>query len=103
MLGGPVGPEHLGKFLGPYALCSVQVFAQAVEDSTITDLGLTIALRITGPGESAADLILRAEASHLLAGKFCPIVGDNGVGKSEVAYDVLPKKLDNQLTSNFRK
>jgi len=46
-------------------------------------------------------LILGAEAGHLLAGKVCSVVGDNSVGESKVTHDVLPKKLDNLLTSDF--
>ena len=56
---------------------------QAVENGAIANLGLTIASRIVGSGEPASDLILRAEVGHLLAGKLCPIIGDNGVRKSE--------------------
>jgi len=72
-----------------------------VEDGAITDLGLTIALRIVGRGESVGDLILRAEAGHLLAGKICPVVGDNGVGDFEATHGVPPKKLDNLLSSDL--
>jgi len=32
--------------------------------------------------------------------KVCPVVGDNAV-EFEVTHDVLPKKLDNLLTSDF--
>jgi len=39
----------------------------------------------------------------LLAGKVCSVVGDNGVGESEATHDILPKKLDNLLISDFRK
>ena len=49
----------------------------------------------------AGDLIRRAEVGHLLAGKICHIIGDNGVGESEATHDILPKKLDNLLTSDF--
>ena len=66
----------------------------------ISDIGLTIALRIVGSGEPMGDLILRAEVGHLLAGKVCPIVGNNGVGTSEATHDVLLKKLDNLLTND---
>jgi len=48
-------------------------------------------------------LILRAEVCHLLAGKVCPVVRDNGVGESKATHDVLLKKLDNLLTSDFGK
>jgi len=47
------------------------------------------------------DLILRAEAGHLLTIKVCPVVRDNGVRESKVTYDVLPKKLNNLLSSDF--
>ena len=94
---GPVSPEYSGEFLCPFALCSVQ----AVEDSTIADLSLTIVLRIIGCGESTSDLILSAEAGHLPAGKVYLVVGDNGVGKSEATHDVLPKKFNNLLSNDF--
>jgi len=68
----------------------------------IADLGLTIVLRIVGSREPMNDLILRAEVGHLFAGKVCPIVRDNGVGESEATHDVLPKKLNNLLTNDFR-
>jgi len=67
----------------------------------IIDLGLTIALRIVRCGESVGDLILRAEAGHLLTGKVCPIVRDNGMGESEATHDILSKKFDNLLSSDF--
>jgi len=47
------------------------------------------------------NLILSAKADNLLAGKVCPVVGDNGVGESEATYDVLPKNFDNLLSSDF--
>ena len=67
----------------------------------IADLGLTIALRIVDSGDPVGDLVFRIEVSHLLVGKVYPIVIDNGVGKSKVTHDVLPKKLNSLLTSNF--
>ena len=73
MHGGPIGPENPGEFLGPYALCSVQAFAQAVEDSTITDLSLTIALRITGLGESVGILYLEQKRAIFLLTNFVPL------------------------------
>jgi len=48
------------------------------------------------------DLVFKTEVDHLLAGKVCPVVGDNGVGEFEATHDVLPKKLDNLLTNDFR-
>jgi len=98
---GPVGPEHPRDFLGPSVFCSIQAFVQAIENGAIADLGLTTALRIVGSGEPTGDLILRAEVVHLLAGKLCPIIGDNGLRESEATHDVLSKKLDTQLTSDF--
>jgi len=49
------------------------------------------------------DFVLRAETSHLLAGKVHTIVGDDGVGESEAAYYILPEELDNLLPSDFEK
>jgi len=95
-------PKEPGEFLSPFAFYSIQAFAQAVKDSATTDLGLTITLRIVGFGEPVGDLILRAKVDHLLAGKVCPIVKDIGVGEFEATHDVLPKKLDNMVTSDFR-
>ena len=66
-------PRVPGEFLGPFALCSIQVFAQAVENGAIADLGMTIALRIVGSGESVDDLIFRAEVGHLLLAIFVPL------------------------------
>ena len=106
-LGGSIGSEHSGEFLGPFALCSIQAFVQAIEDGSNADLSLTIALRIIGHGESMGhgesigNLILSAEAGHLLAGKDCPVVGDNGVGKPKPTHYILPKKFDNLLSSDF--
>jgi len=71
---GPIGPEHSREFLNPFVLCSILVFAWAIEDGTIADLSLTIAFRIIGHGESAGDLILSAEAGHLIASKVCHVV-----------------------------
>jgi len=56
---------------------------EAVDDGMITDLGLTIALRIVGHEKSVGNLILRTKAGDLLSVKVCPIVRDNGVGESE--------------------
>ena len=67
----------------------------------IVDLGLNIALRIVGSEESVGNLVLRAEVGHLLAGKVYPFVVDNGVGESRATHNVLSKKLDNLLTSDF--
>jgi len=72
-----------------------------VEDGTIADLSLTVAMRVIGHGESVGDLILRAEAGHLLTGKVCPIVRINGMGESEATHYILPKKFDNLLSSDF--
>ena len=47
------------------------------------------------------DLILRAEAGHLLDGKVCPVVRDNSVEQPEATRDVLTKKFDNLLSSDF--
>jgi len=58
-------------------------------------------LRIVGNEEPVSDLILRVEVGYLLAGKVCPIVRDNGEGASKVTHDVLPRKLDNLLISDF--
>ena len=51
-------PEHLEEFLSPFALCSIQTFAQTVEDGAIVDLVLIIALSIVWSGKSVGDLIL---------------------------------------------
>ena len=67
----------------------------------IIDRGLIIVLRIVGSGEPVGDLMLGAEVGHFLAGKVCYVIGDNGVGESEATHDVLPKKPDNLLTSDF--
>ena len=67
----------------------------------IDDLSLTITLKIIGCGESMGYLILNAEAGHLLAGKVCPVVRDNGVGGSDMTRDVFPKNFDNLLSSDF--
>ena len=72
-LDGLIGPEHSRKFLISFDLCSVQVFAQSVEDGSI-------ALRIIERGESVGDLLLSAKAEHLLANKICPVIRNNGVG-----------------------
>ena len=47
------------------------------------------------------DFILSAELGHLLAGKACPVVGDNGVGESKVTHNVFSKKFDNLLSNDF--
>ena len=72
-LDGLIGPEHSRKFLISFDLCSVQAFAQAVEDGSIT-------LRIIERGESVGDFILNTKTGHLLANKICPVIGNNGVG-----------------------
>ena len=59
--------SHPGEFLGPFALCSLQAFAQAVENGAIADLSLTNALEIIGSGEPVGDLVFRTEVGHLLA------------------------------------
>ena len=59
----------------------------------IVDLDLTIALKIVGSREQVGNLIFRVEVGHLLAGKVCPIVRDNGVRESEATHDVLSKNL----------
>jgi len=71
---------HPGEFLDQFAFYTIQTFAQVVEDDAINDLGLTIALRIVGSGESVSDLILIAKVGHLLAGIVCLVVGDNSMG-----------------------
>ena len=76
-------------------------FCTAVEDDTIADFSLAIALRIIRRAELVGDLILSAEAGHLLAGKVCPVVGDNGVSEFKVTHNVLPKKFDNLFFSDF--
>ena len=48
-------------------------------DSTISDLGLAIALWIVKGGESVGDLVFGTEAYHLFAGEVRPIVGDDGM------------------------
>ena len=101
MLGSHVGSEHPEEFLGPYAIYSIQAFTRAIKDDTIADLGLTIALRIVESGDPIGDHVFRTKVSHLLVGKVYPIVRDNCMGKSKATHDVLPKKLDSLLTSNF--
>ena len=100
-VGSTCRPRALREFPSPFALFSIQAFPQAVEDGVIADLGLTIALRIVRSGELAGDLIRRAEVGHLLVGKICHVIEDNGVGESEATHDILPKKLYNLLTSDF--
>jgi len=46
-----MGLEHREEFFGSSSLCALQAFAQTVEDGTIADLSLTVALRIIGRGE----------------------------------------------------
>jgi len=41
------------------------------------------------------DLVLGAQARHLPARKVGPVVRDDGMGKYEVTYDVLPEELNN--------
>ena len=53
---------HTGKFLRLFVFSFVQIFAQAIEDGAIVDLGLVIALRITRRGESMGDFVFGAEA-----------------------------------------
>ena len=84
-LGGPVGPEHSGEFLCPFAFNFIQTFALAVEDGAVAYLSLTIALRIVRRGESMGNLVLGAEATYLFAGKIRSVVGD-GVGGSDTLW-----------------
>jgi len=49
---------------------------------------------------SVGDLILSAKAGHLLAGKVYLVVGII-VWESPKRHDVLPKKFDNLLFSDF--
>ena len=44
-----------------------------------------------------SDLVLGTEVCHLLAWEVGPIVGDDGMGKPEVAHNILPEELDNLL------
>ena len=78
--------------------CSVQVFAQVVEDGTIADFNT---LGIIGREESVGGLIRSVKAGHLLAGKVRPVVRDDGVEELEMTHYVLPEKLDNLLLSDF--
>ena len=48
------------------------------------------------------DFVLGAEAGQLLASKVHSIVGDIGVEKPKVAQYVLPEKLDNLLSGDFK-
>jgi len=73
----------------------VKDFAWAVEDSAVADLSLAIALWIVGSEESMGDLVLGAQARHLPACKVGPVIRDDGMGKYEVTYDVLPEELNN--------
>ena len=77
-------PRDSGEFLHRFAFSFVQTFAQAVKDSAFADPSLAIALRIIENGELMCDdFVLGAETGHLLAGKVCSIVRDNGVEEFE--------------------
>ena len=43
------------------------------------------------------DLVLRAEARPLPTRKIGPVVGDDGMGKSEATNEVLPEEFANLL------
>jgi len=60
-------PRHSGKFLHPFAFSFVQIIAQVIEDGTVADLSLTIALRIIRRGESMGDVLLDPCTGYLLA------------------------------------
>ena len=47
------------------------------------------------------DFVLVTETCHLLVGKVCSIIRDNGMGEPNAAYYILPKKFDNLLFSDF--
>jgi len=72
VFGGPVGPEHSGEFLHPFAFSFVLTFEQVVENGAAVDLSLTIALRIMRSEKSMGDLVLGTEVGYLLA-KFIPL------------------------------
>jgi len=57
---------------------------QVIKDSVIFDLSLAIDLCMVGRGESVHDFILGVEARHFSAREVGPVVGDDGMGKSEV-------------------
>jgi len=99
---GPVGPEHSGEFLDPFALSFIKKFTQVIEDGTITNLSLTITLRIIRCEETVGYLVLNAKVGHLFASEVRLIVGYNGVGDFEETYNVLSKKFNNLLFNNFR-
>ena len=48
------------------------------------------------------NVVFGAEAGYLLAGEVGSIIRDDGVGNPEVAYYVLPEKLDNLLPADLR-
>jgi len=49
------------------------------------------------------DLVLRAEACHFPARKVGPVVGDDGIGKSEATYDVLLEEYDNLMPCDMER
>ena len=99
---GPVGPEHSGEFLHPFAFSFVQTFVQAVKDSVVTDFSLAIALGIMRFRELMGDFLLGVEACYLLAGKVRSVIRNDGVGEPEATYYVLQEELDNLLSGDFR-
>ena len=61
----------------------------------VADLSLAVALWIVGSEEPVGDLVLGAQARHPPARKVGSVVGDDGMGMSEVTHDVLPEELNN--------
>jgi len=47
------------------------------------------------------DVVIDAEAGHLLASKISSIVGDDSMGDPEAAYYVLPEELNNLPPTDF--
>ena len=98
---GLIGLEHSGEFLHPFSFSFVQTFAQAIEDGAVADFSLAVASRVIRYGEAMSDLVLGTKASYLLTGKVCSIIRDDGVGRPEATYYVLPEELDNLLLGDF--
>ena len=63
---------------------------------------LSLAVSLCRGGESVGDLIFGTETCHLLAGEFCPVVGDDGMRKPNVTYNVLPEELNYPLSCDIR-